>query len=67
MYLSDVFTITANLTGAPALSLPVGFADGLPVGGQLIGRRFDESTLLRLGRAFQASTDFHRAAPAFLS
>jgi aspartyl-tRNA(Asn)/glutamyl-tRNA(Gln) amidotransferase subunit A len=65
MYLSDVFTITANLTGSPALSVPAGFSpEGLPVGIQLVGRHFEESTLLRLGHAFQAATDFHRKAPA---
>jgi aspartyl-tRNA(Asn)/glutamyl-tRNA(Gln) amidotransferase subunit A len=64
MYLSDVFTITANLTGAPALSVPAGFsAEGLPVGVQLVGRHFEESTLLRLGHAFQTATDFHRKSP----
>jgi aspartyl-tRNA(Asn)/glutamyl-tRNA(Gln) amidotransferase subunit A len=64
MYLSDVFTITANLTGSPALSLPAGLSDeGLPIGVQLIGRHFDEGTLLRLGHAFQSATDFHEKLP----
>jgi len=57
MYLSDVYTVTANLAGLPALVVPVGHGgDGLPIGAQLIGRDFDESTLLRaggvLGRAY---------------
>jgi aspartyl-tRNA(Asn)/glutamyl-tRNA(Gln) amidotransferase subunit A len=65
MYLNDVFTITANLTGAPAISLPAGFGDdGLPIGVQLLGRHFDESTLLKLGHAFQRATDFHENRPA---
>jgi aspartyl-tRNA(Asn)/glutamyl-tRNA(Gln) amidotransferase subunit A len=65
MYLSDVFTITANLTGSPALALPAGFSpDGLPIGVQLVGRHFEESTILRLGHAFQKATDFHEKAPA---
>ncbi len=64
MYLTDIFTITANLTGAPAISLPGGFAsDGLPIGIQLVGKHFDESTLLRLGHAFQQATDFHKKSP----
>jgi aspartyl-tRNA(Asn)/glutamyl-tRNA(Gln) amidotransferase subunit A len=53
MYLSDVFTVTANLAGVPALSLPVGHADGLPVGGQLIGPPWSEGTLLRVARALE--------------
>jgi aspartyl-tRNA(Asn)/glutamyl-tRNA(Gln) amidotransferase subunit A len=53
MYLSDVFTVTANLAGVPALSLPVGQADGLPVGGQLIGPPWSEGTLLRVARALE--------------
>jgi aspartyl-tRNA(Asn)/glutamyl-tRNA(Gln) amidotransferase subunit A len=64
MYLTDIFTITANLTGAPALSFPAGFAsNGLPIGVQLVGKHFDESTLLRLGHAFQTATDFHEKTP----
>jgi aspartyl-tRNA(Asn)/glutamyl-tRNA(Gln) amidotransferase subunit A len=48
MYLSDIYTITANLAGVPAVSLPCGLSrEGLPIGLQLIGRRFDEATLLR--------------------
>ncbi len=63
MYLSDVFTVPANLAGLPALSLPGGLVGGLPVGFQLIARRFDEATLLRGGHAFQLATDYHRALP----
>jgi aspartyl-tRNA(Asn)/glutamyl-tRNA(Gln) amidotransferase subunit A len=64
MYLADVFTVTANLTGAPALDFPAGFSpEGLPIGVQLVGRHFEESTLLRLGHAFQGATDFHEKAP----
>jgi aspartyl-tRNA(Asn)/glutamyl-tRNA(Gln) amidotransferase subunit A len=63
MYLADIFTVPASLAGLPGLSLPCGFSNGLPVGLQLVGRAFDESTLLRLGQAFQATTQHHRARP----
>ena len=54
MYLGDVFTVSANLTGLPAISIPAGSTGaGLPTGLQLIGRSFDESTLLRLGHAYE--------------
>jgi aspartyl-tRNA(Asn)/glutamyl-tRNA(Gln) amidotransferase subunit A len=63
MYLADIFTVPANLVGIPGLSLPCGFADGLPAGLQLLGRPFDETTLLRAGHAYQAVTDHHLARP----
>ena len=65
MYLSDIFTIPVNLAGTCALALPCGFSgSGLPIGLQLIGRPFDESTLLRVGHAYQQATDWHsRTAP----
>ncbi|HSG81200.1 MAG TPA: amidase family protein, partial [Gemmatimonadota bacterium] len=53
MYLSDVFTVTANLAGLPAISIPIGRVDGLPVGGQLMARRFDEETMLRAAHALE--------------
>ena len=52
-----------NLAGLPALSLPCGFADGLPVAIQLVGNPFSENTLLAVGKAFQDRTDFHRQRP----
>jgi len=64
MYLADIFTVPANLAGIPGLSLPCGQADGLPVGLQLLGRPFDESSLLRLGHAYQQVTAHHQASPA---
>jgi aspartyl-tRNA(Asn)/glutamyl-tRNA(Gln) amidotransferase subunit A len=58
------FTRPINYLGLPALSIPCGFTrDGLPVGMQLVGRSFDEATLLRLGAAFQRATDFHERVP----
>jgi len=60
MYLSDIFTIPANLAGTCGLSVPCGFSsDGLPIGLQLIGKPFDEATLLRAGHAFEQATDWH--------
>lgn len=63
MYMSDVCTIPANLAGLPALSLPCGFHGGLPVGLQLIGRPFDEGTLLRTAFTFEQHTDVHKRRP----
>lgn len=64
MYLSDVCTLPINLAGVPALVVPCGFSEGLPVGLQLIGRPFDEATLLRVGDAYQRITDWHTRRPA---
>ncbi|GAB4572774.1 MAG: Asp-tRNA(Asn)/Glu-tRNA(Gln) amidotransferase subunit GatA [Anaerolineae bacterium] len=65
MYLSDVYTVTANLAGIPGLSLPCGFdGDGLPIGLQLLGPAFEEARLLRVGHAYQQVTDWHQRAPA---
>lgn len=59
-YNDDMCTITANLAGLPAISHSVGFADGLPVGLQIIGQHFAESTLLNMTHQFQKQTDFHQ-------
>jgi aspartyl-tRNA(Asn)/glutamyl-tRNA(Gln) amidotransferase subunit A len=65
MYLNDIFTIAANLTGAPALSIPCGFtADGLPIGLHLQGNYFDEARLLDVAHRYQQATDWHARAPA---
>jgi len=64
MYLNDVFTVTVNLAGLPGLSVPAGLTDnGLPLGLQLIGKAFDEGTVLRAGLAIEQAADF-RHKPA---
>ncbi|MFQ5863547.1 MAG: Asp-tRNA(Asn)/Glu-tRNA(Gln) amidotransferase subunit GatA [Candidatus Brocadiales bacterium] len=64
MYLSDVYTIPANLAGIPGISIPCGFTQGnLPVGMQLMGKHFDEVTLLKVARAFERETDYHLRRP----
>lgn len=55
MYLSDIFTVTANLAGIPGMSLPIGRIDGLPVGGQLLASHFDEATMFRVAYALENS------------
>ena len=64
MYLSDVCTIPVNIAGLPGMSVPGGFVNGLPVGMQIIGRAFDEPTVLRVGYAYQQATDWHTRRPA---
>jgi len=65
MYLSDIFTVSVNLAGLPAVSLPCGFSgNNLPIGLQLIAKPFDESTLLNFGYAYQQTTDFHKKHPS---
>jgi aspartyl-tRNA(Asn)/glutamyl-tRNA(Gln) amidotransferase subunit A len=64
MYLNDVFTVTVNLAGLPGLAVPAGLtADGLPLGLQIIGKAFDEATVLRAGRAIEVAANF-TARPA---
>ena len=65
MYLSDIFTISVNLAGLPAIALPCGFSKvGLPIGLQLIGRAFEEDTMLRAAHAYEQSTAWHRQRPS---
>lgn len=64
MYLSDIYTISVNLAGLPAMSLPCGFSKaGLPIGLQLIGRAFEEETLLRAANAYELSTQWYLKKP----
>ena len=64
MYLSDTYTIAANLAGLPAMSVPAGMVGDLPVGLQLIGNYFDEGRLLNAAHKFQQVTDWHSRMPA---
>ena len=64
MYLSDIFTISVNLAGLPGMSIPCGFTKaGLPIGLQLIGKPFDEATVLRVAHAYEQATDWHLRKP----
>ena len=64
MYLSDIYTIALNLAGLPGMSVPCGFAEGLPVGMQLIGNYFSEARLLNVAHRYQQVTDWHCQRPA---
>jgi len=63
MYLSDIYTVSVNLAGLPAISVPAGFAGGLPVGLQLIGDHFSEARLLAAAHQYQLLTDWHKQRP----
>jgi len=63
MYLSDVCTLPINIAGVPGISIPAGFADGLPIGMQIIGKHFSEETLLKIAYAYQQATDWHKRKP----
>ena len=63
MYLNDIYTIGANLAGLPGISIPCGFADGLPVGLQLVGPHFAEETILACAHQYQQLTDWHSHGP----
>ena len=65
MYLSDIFTISVNLAGLPGLSLPCGFdGAGLPIGMQIIGKHFDETTMLKIAYAYEQATEWHTRKPS---
>jgi aspartyl-tRNA(Asn)/glutamyl-tRNA(Gln) amidotransferase subunit A len=63
MYLSDIYVVATNPAGVPALSLPCGFSNGMPVGMQLIGKHLSEELLLQIGHAYQGVTDWHKRIP----
>jgi len=63
MYLSDICTLSVNLAGIPGISIPCGFVDGMPVGLQLMGKHFDEGTLLRVAYTFEQNTAYHKEFP----
>ena len=65
MYLSDIYTISANLAGIPAMSIPCGFSkSGLPIGLQLMAKHFDEEALLTIGHRFQQNNETHLKQPS---
>src|SRR6476661_8313992 len=65
MYLADIFTVSANLAGLPAISVPCGFTeDHLPIGVQLTGRAFDETTLLSAAHAYERQTEWWMRQPS---
>jgi len=60
MYLSDVCTLPINIAGVPGISVPAGFADGLPIGMQVIGKHFGEETIMRVAHAYEQATEWHK-------
>jgi aspartyl-tRNA(Asn)/glutamyl-tRNA(Gln) amidotransferase subunit A len=63
MYLSDVFTLPINIAGIPSCSVPAGFVEGLPIGMQIMGKPFDEESILRVAHAYEQATDWHLSKP----
>lgn len=63
MYANDILTIPVNLAGVPAISIPCGLSNGLPLGLQIIGKHFDESTIYRVAHTFEQATEHHKAKP----
>ncbi len=63
MYLSDVCTLPINIAGLPAISIPAGFANGLPIGMQIIAKPFAEETILKIAYAYQQATEWHKKKP----
>ena len=67
MYLADVFTIPGNMAGIPGVAMPCGFSDGLPVSLQLLGKAFDEGTVLGVAHAYEQATDWHTRRPDIIT
>jgi aspartyl-tRNA(Asn)/glutamyl-tRNA(Gln) amidotransferase subunit A len=63
MYLNDIYTIGANLAGLPAMSVPCGMVENLPIGLHLVGPHWSESRLLQTAHQYQRLTDWHQRAP----
>ena len=63
MYLSDVYTVSTNLAGLPAMSIPMGFKDNMPLGLQIIGKHFDEKNILKISHLYQKETEWHKKEP----
>lgn len=63
MYLADIYTVSANLAGIPGLSVPCGFSDDLPVGLQILGKHWDEETILKVGLAYEQATEWRKQKP----
>ena len=64
MYLSDIFTLSANLAGIPGMSVPCGFStQGLPIGLQIMGEHFNEEKMIKVAYNFEQATDFHKKKP----
>lgn len=63
LYLADVDTVPINLAGVPSISVPCGLSEGMPIGMQIIGKHFDEATILRTAYTFEENTDFHNKRP----
>lgn len=64
MYANDILTIPVNLAGVPGISVPCGFAGGLPLGLQIIGKHFDEATIYRVAHVYEQLTDYHKQKPS---
>ncbi len=64
MYLSDIFTVSVNMASLPGISIPCGFKDNLPIGMQLIGKPYDEGTILQVAHAYERMHDFYKKFPA---
>jgi aspartyl-tRNA(Asn)/glutamyl-tRNA(Gln) amidotransferase subunit A len=68
MYLEDIYTLSTNLAGLPAMSVPCGFSkEGMPIGMQLIGNYFSEAKLLQIAHQYQLASDWHLRCPAEVS
>ena len=65
MYLADVYTSAANITGIPGISVPCGFSNGLPIGLQFLANNMQDEKILRAAAAYQSLTDWHEKTPSF--